>query len=341
MNWKNTISLIGIGIAVYLGIRYLLPVTIPFFVGWILAAKVLPPAEWMEEHWKIPRGIAGGTLIFLSTGILFWTCWRIVEVLLLQVKNLVEHIGVWMDGQNQFLGVCCGWMEKYTGISQETIREFLVYQAGMIQQHMQNRISSSFLEYMLVLGRGIAVLGGGILTAVLFGTLILKDMSRIREKLSESSMWNRASEIGKKICNAGGRYLKGQGILMLIVSALCSIGFWLLGNPYFLFAGVVTGLLDLLPLIGTGTILIPWAILWCFRGEYMMGLGYFILYLVADFGKEFLEPRIVGKQIGLHPAVMAGAVYVGFFLFGFMGFFLGPLMFLIITMIWEELQGNC
>lgn len=332
--------MIGIGIVVYLGMRYLLPVTVPFFVGWILAAKVLPAAEWMEKHWKLPRGVGGGSLIFLLTAIIFWTLWRILEVLLLQTKNLVENIGIWIDGQEKFLRICCGWMERYTGIKEEQIRNFLIYQVGMIQEHMQSQFSISFFEYFTVFCKGITVLAGGIITAILFGTLILKDMKKVREKICENKVLNKISEIGKGVCYAGGKYLRAQGILMVIVSMICSIGFWILKNPYFLFAGILTGFLDLLPLIGTGTVLIPWSVLWCLRGEYITALGYFLLYLVADLTKEFLEPRILGKQIGIHPAIMIAAVYGGFFLFGFSGFFLGPLMFLILLTVWKELNGN-
>ena len=126
---------------------------------------------------------------------------------------------------------------------------------------------------------------------------------------------------------------------MGIISAVCVIGFWILGNPYFAVAGIVVGLLDALPLIGAGTILIPWALLWVLRGQYMTALGYLILYLAADLTRQFLEPRILGKEIGLHPAVMLVSVYGGFFLYGFAGFFLGPATVLILRIVWDEMMN--
>ena len=92
----------------------------------------------------------------------------------------------------------------------------------------------------------------------------------------------------------GGMYLKAQGIIIGIVTLLCTGGLWLLGNPYFLLLGIVIGLTDALPFIGTGTLLIPIAVYLIFQRKYQLALGYGALFLVTYVAREFLEPKLVG-----------------------------------------------
>ena len=320
---------IGTGLGVYVGMRYLFPAAVPFLLGWMLASMVLPAARWMERRWKIRRGIGGGLLILVITVTAALLLWKAGGLLVAQVQGLLAGISDWGETAGNFLDSCCVVLENVTGISAEKSRNFLIYQAGLLAEQLQNRLGPACLGYLLTLVKGIIALGGGVLVVILFGTLVLKDMDQFRKWIRKSEAGRRIVRITEGLCRAGGRYLKAQLTIMLLVASLCAAGFWILGNPYFLVAGVVVGLLDALPLIGTGTILIPWALLWCLQGEYMLGLGYFLLYLAADLLRQFLEPRLLGQQIGLHPAVMLISIYGGFFLYGLPGFFLGPFSVLV------------
>lgn len=338
MEWKKIGIASGIGIVVYMGIRYLLPVAIPFFIGWLFAVKVLPMACWMEKRWKIPRGIGGGILILFFTGTTSYIVWRFAELFLAQVGSLLEKVNLWSKDTMVFFERCCQVMGKYTGIETGQIRQFLIFQAGKIQEELQNHVGTEGLGYLITTIKGLGILGAGFITAVIFGTLVVKDVENIRRKMEKRTFTRKLLIIGRKICQTGGKYLKGQLFIMLVVSTVCIVGFWFLKNPYFVAAGVLVGFLDMLPLIGTGTILIPWSILWCIQGEYAKAAGYFLLYLVAYLVRELLEPKVLGKQIGLHPALMVVSVYVGFYIYGFAGFFLGPLTLVIMGIVWEEIE---
>lgn len=330
---------IGIGLGVYAGMRYLLPVAVPFLLGWMLASLVLPAARWMERKWKIRRGIGGGLLILTVTVAAALLLWKSGELLVAQIQGLLGGMSDLGEKAGGFLDSCCVVLEDVTGIAAEKSRNFLIYQAGLLAEQLQNRLGPACLGYLLTLVKGIVALGGGVLVVILFGTLVLKDMEQFRKKIRKSEAGKSIVRVAEGICQAGGRYLKAQLAIMMLVAAVCAAGFWILGNPYFLVAGFVVGLLDALPLIGTGTILVPWALIWCLQGEYMVGLGYFLLYLAADLLRQFLEPRLLGQQIGLHPAVMLISIYGGFFLYGLPGFFLGPFSVLVFQNIMKEVEA--
>lgn len=338
MEWRRILLVAGIGIAVYAGMRYLLPTAIPFLLGWLLASLILPAAKWIEKKMRIKRSVAGGILLgTLSLGLVFGL-WKISDSLLYQVKNLMENLGLWVKQADGFFNTCCQTAESYLGIDANEMRNFLVYQAGKMQEEIQNRFGTEFVGYFFTMVKGVVALCGGILIMIIFGTLVIKDMELFREKMNKGRISGRIMSVGKKICAAGGCYIKAQFILMGIVSLVCMAGFWLLDNPYFVVSGVVVGVLDALPLIGAGTILIPWALIWCLQGRYLMAAGYLALYLTADLIRQFLEPHLLGKEMGIHPALMLVLVYVGFFLYGIAGFFLGPVTYLIIKTIWEEVE---
>lgn len=337
---KRWMCLMGIVLGVYLGMRYLLPAAIPFLLGWLLASMVLPAAKWMERKWKIRRGIGGGILITVFAALLAGGIWKIGELLVSQVRELLAGMQGWRTQADGFLNTCCCVLEDITGIAAEKSREFLLYQIGLVQQEVQNKLGTAWMGYLVTLVKGITALVGGILVVIIFGTLVLKDMERFREWMNAGRARRSISRVASGLCRAGGRYLKAQALIMAAVGLLCAAGFWLLGNPYFAVAGIVVGFLDALPLIGTGTILIPWALILCVQGKYMLGLGYFVLYLAADLLRQLLEPRLIGKEIGLHPALMLISVYGGFFLYGLAGFFLGPVSVLLVQNIWKELDGK-
>lgn len=340
MEWKKYILFAGTGIVVYAGMRYLLPAAIPFLLGWLLASMVLPVAVWLEKHLGIRRGIAGGILIGVFTVILGWGLWELAGLLVVQTRELMERIGIFADQAQGYLDNCCTLMAKITGIGEGNIREFLVYHVGKIQEEAQQKMSTAWLGYAVTVTKGIVTLAGGMVVAILFGTLLVKDLEEIRRWMGAGKVRGKILTIGQKICRAGGRYIKAQFLIMCLVALVCMGGFWILKNPYFVVAGVIVGILDALPLIGVGTILIPWAILWCIQGEYMTGLGYFILFLAANLTRQFAEPHIVGKEMGMHPALLLISVYGGFFLYGFPGFLLGPVTVLVMQTVWEELIQN-
>ena len=176
-----------------------------------------------------------------------------------------------------------------------------------------------------------------VLVVFIFAVLLIKDMEDFQKKIQEGPISSVIWRIGKNIGRAGGRYLKAQGEIMLVVGLVCVLGLWILGNPHFLLWGLLIGFLDALPVLGVGIVLIPWALLWLIRGNYWLALGYLILFLVADLVRQFLEPKILGKEIGLHPALMLASVYGGIFLYGVAGFVLGPVTVLIYMNIWKEI----
>jgi sporulation integral membrane protein YtvI len=126
------------------------------------------------------------------------------------------------------------------------------------------------------------------------------------------------------------KYVKAYGILLLLTFALLLVGFWILQVEYAFLLAFLIALADLLPVIGVGTILIPWGIVMLLQKQFYLGFGLLILYLVISLVRQVAEPKVLGKSLGLHPLLTLFATYVGFTLFGLLGMILAPIAALLV-----------
>ena len=120
------------------------------------------------------------------------------------------------------------------------------------------------------------------------------------------------------------------------MAALNAAGLYLLGYQNTLFLGILIGIVDFLPILGAGTILIPWTLILLLQGSYGMAVGVAVIYLLCFGSRQYLEPRLMGRGNGIRPFYMLICIYLGLRLFGIWGVFLGPLGVSLIRGIYAE-----
>ena len=137
-------------------------------------------------------------------------------------------------------------------------------------------------------------------------------------------------EVKNQVVGTLFKLIKSYTILISMTFVELSIGFIILkiSNPLQL--AFLIAIVDILPILGTGGILIPWSIVSLIRGDLYLGIGIAILYVVVLIVRNIVEPKLVGKQIGLHPLIMLMCMYIGIKLFGFLGIFILPLILIIL-----------
>ena len=104
-------------------------------------------------------------------------------------------------------------------------------------------------------------------------------------------------------------------------------------RDYALLIALLTAIVDILPVLGTGTVRIPWAAAMLILGNFPLGIGLLILYAIITVVRQMLEPRVVGKQIGLYPLVTLVCMFVGTYLFGFVGLFGLPIIATVLVQL--------
>lgn len=102
-------------------------------------------------------------------------------------------------------------------------------------------------------------------------------------------------------------------------------------------AAIGIGFVDALPILGSGTVMIPWAFIEAINGDIKLAIGILIIFAIISVVRQFLEPKIVSKQIGIHPIFTLIAMYTGFKLIGVFGLLLGPIALIVIKNVYGAL----
>jgi predicted PurR-regulated permease PerM len=139
-----------------------------------------------------------------------------------------------------------------------------------------------------------------------------------------------------------GKMVKSYATLIFVTFCEVSIGLNILkligvyGGGYIIAISVVTAIVDILPVLGTGTILIPWAVYSLFTGNVGLGIGLIVLYALITVIRQILEPRLVSMNVGIHPVITLLGMYLGVRLFGVFGIFILPITFFLIKALNDE-----
>ena len=132
------------------------------------------------------------------------------------------------------------------------------------------------------------------------------------------------------------KFFKAYSTIITITFIELSLGFWIIGIPTPYLFGAIVALIDIMPIIGTGAVLLPWSMISFIIGNTKIGIGMLLLYIVVTIIRQTIEPKIVGQQIGLHPILTLILMFVGAQLMGVLGLLILPIIATIIKKLNDE-----
>lgn len=168
----------------------------------------------------------------------------------------------------------------------------------------------------------------------------MEEYNSISNDISNSDMYKRISPLINVVKEALGGYFKTQGIIICVVAILCSLGLFIIKNPYAILIGIIIAVLDAFPILGSGSVLIPWAVIYIFQGRLVYAAVIGVTYLLCLCAREFLEPKLMGRSTGLRPIYMIISFYAGIQLFGIIGVILGPIAFVVIKAAYDIMTAS-
>lgn len=339
MKIKRFALQMGVIVGVILGVKYVFPVMLPFLMGWILSEGIHPLARFLANRkWSRRLHIKEsgiGTFFILIFAVLgIWIFLIGIEYLTGKIGECIKFYPQIKAEAEEIVGRCCQGVEQITGIQSADSKEYIFRQAEKFQKELlEGRFS---MEQTANSVKKCAIILGVFIIGIVSSILFLQERKKIREILKKSSFYQKIEKIGRELLKGVKGYLKAQVKITGLICGLCVAGFWVLKIRYFLGLGLLVGVLDALPVLGTGFFLIPAGLLLLFQGEIFTGVGLFLLYLVTAGVRQILEPRLVGNSVGLSPLLILFSVYLGLIVYGGFGFFLGPLSALILYEIFKE-----
>lgn len=338
---KQLLRIAGITVAVYILMKYFLPYVIPFFISYILVHLLKPVTELLHKKLRLRRELILSVLLaalLIVCSLLFYMFYCMLMGQLKRVAmNFDDYYRCFCDGIDE----CCRFAERNFGVEMEEMRSFVYSGIEHATEQIRIYIVPGIFNYSMRYLKKAMDAALFLLMVFVAAILLMRDYDRMREQLRNYRLYRHVEHISGRMWHQGGMYLKAQAMIIGIVSILCVLGLWLLGNPYFVLLGVVAGLLDALPFIGTGTVLLPVAFFLVLQGSYVKAAGYGVLFFITYVAREFLEPRLIGARLGIYPFVMVVVVYAGLYLYGPSGVVLGPVTLLLILETVRELARGC
>ena len=327
VEWKRKLTITGIIAGVYVGYRFFLPAVIPFVTAISLAGWLYPAAVSVEKKTGIKRGIAGTVLltaVFAFLGVLVY--WGIMGIIG-QLQAAVANIPRLLEMGERMLDSCCGFLEEITGHSGAETKKYLMERSSSIMEMFLSALTPENVGKIVGMAKHVILFISGLVVTYISTSFIMGDMENIQKKIREYSWLTGIRRAFRRLKETTAVYFKAQILIIVIIAFVCAAGFWLMKSPYFLIFGIALGILDAIPLIGTGTILYPAALIFLIKGEPGIAAGCVILDLITSFLREVLEARLLGGRLGISPLVILGCVYIGVLVFGGAGVILGPLAF--------------
>lgn len=325
------IRLIGIILAVYVTMEYVLPVIFPFCIGFVIAAMLYPLRRWLERRVHLKREAAGIAAFFLGIGLLAGAA-ALICYLLFCGGNVLGRMNVMNTLQsngNRMWDVCCGRLHDLTGRWIMRPGDY-----GKLLQQMRTHSFELNVEQLAdnwknVSGKTLKWIAYAVV-AMVSSLLILHDYEKIRKKISHICGHLFYRNFGQTMRHVGRTYLKAQFMIMFVITSQCMVGLLLAGEHYWLALGLAIGVCDALPFLGTGIVLLPWAVWRLVCGRYVSGVWFILLYLITSFTRQTLEPKLIGHRIGVPPLAVLFCIYVGVQVYSRAGFLLGPVSGLLI-----------
>lgn len=335
-DYRQILILVGTTAAVYLGFRYLLPLIGPFLISYLIVILVQPLVMFAKKKWNISRSVSGAICVVLFLGVLGTVLFAFGKVLVSQVRNVVANFPRYEAVVLNEVGLLCGRCDKLFGMQSGDSFQFVrrSMEEGIL--HLEESVMPLFSIKTLLSAEmmgNISKLFGvfWIIFIVIMGAfLIIKDMEDLKIMFEESYFYHIGKKLFGNMGEVGGAYLKAQFVIMLLSAVICTSGLLLLKIPNSLLWGIGISVLDAFPVLGSGLILIPWALFCLLKGNWYQGAVLFTMYVITQFVRELVEAKLLGDKIGIKPVFTLASMYIGTELFGVAGFILGPVGFLLI-----------
>lgn len=334
IGWKIItiiIALLVIFVSYKLAIFY-----IPFVIAYLISRLLDPMIEFLCKKIKINRKVSSIIAIIILIG----TIGSLITLLVISLINEITHI---VSNFNMNYDEIQIWINDIINrynidVSTENLKIMLSENSDTIKNIVIS-VGTTVLNFLTSIPTIIMYTVITILATIFM--CFDKEYVKVTVKKHVPKVFlEKIKRIFKETCGVAFSYIKAEAKLSLVCFILVFIGFWLMKIfgiqvDYPTSAAVITGIVDILPLLGAGIVLIPYAIYSFIIGNTAFAIGTAVIWGIWAVLKQLIEPKVVSKQMGVHPIFTLVAMYTGYKLIGVLGLMLGPITLLILKNIFK------
>lgn len=337
---------LGIMLAVLLIFIFIVPRVIiffmPFVIGWIIAMIASPLVGFFERKFKIKRK-AGSAFVIIAVITLVILAGYLLGVKL--TEQIVDFIGdlpaMWENTKQDFeeIGQKLEAASKYLPEEIELTLTGITSNVGAYLGELFGGLSTPTIEALSRFTMNLPSIIIGIIMSLLSAYFFVADkdyMSNLLHRIMTESMLERTTMIKRGLFRAVGGYFKAQLKIEFWMYLLLLIGFTILRVKYAFLIALGVAFFDFLPFFGTGTVLLPWAVIKFLSGDYTMVIGLLVIWGVGQFARQLIQPKIVGESVGLSPIPTLFLLFIGYKVAGVVGMIIAVPIGIIVLTMYEE-----
>ena len=311
---------------------------LPFVIGWVISVIANPLVRLLEKRLKLVRKHSSVLIVVAVLGLIIAVFYFLISKLVTEAAGFVEDIPLyyetaWVEVQKMLLTAENVLRFLPEGV-QDSVNVFVTHIGEYLNVMVQKIASPTFMAAGNVV-KSIPAALVYIVVTIFSSYIFIVDRDKILtfvKRYMPKGFAGYYNYLKKDVKHLVGGYFLAQFKIMFIIAGVLAAGFLVLGVKYALLLAVLIAVLDFLPILGTGTILIPWALLRIVSGEYAFGVGLIVIYVLTLVLRQIIQPKIVGDTMGLDPLMTLLFLYLGFKISGIAGMILAvPVGMLVIN----------
>ena len=331
---RRLVLLLGSGVIVflvYLAVRYLFVLASPFIIAYGIALVIEKPVNALAKVFRGKKALASTLIVTGLTIIIAAAVFYITWLGVAEIKSFIANFEyLFIMVRQKTAGICLD-VDGMLGLSDGCSLEFVCSCADRIRRIVRNgqpeEVVSSVLRISFPILVNTAVIAGAVIVCLISVVYLSGVLEKVRKWRENSIFREEVCALTLELKKLIQVYFKIELIIMLINAGICIAGLLLIHNPYAVVIGILIGLVDALPFFGTGTVLIPWAVILLLFRNYYAGAVLLSVYVMTYFVREIMESKCMGDRLGIAPFTMLMVIFTGIMVYGILGFVLGPLSY--------------
>lgn len=313
----------------------------PFLLALVVAWALHPLVRWVHKKLGISRNAVTMTVLILCFAVLGGALYGACFMLFTQARSLVENWASIRQSLVDVFNTLLGYLNSFSAILPDAVaadaNELIARLMNALQTFLPNALSVSLDSA----GSFVSRVPSFFIAAVVFimaSYFITADYPRLRFLATDrlpAPIYEFGANFRRIFREAFGGYIKSQLILSFGVFCILALGFTLIQQPYGLVLALVFAVLDFIPIIGSGTIMVPWTVVYIAMGNFRGAIELMVIWGVIVLFRRMAEPKILGDQTGLSPILSLIGIYVGMEVGGVLGMICGPLLLLVVINLWK------
>ena len=316
---------------VFLGFKYVMPLLMPFLLAYLFSLLLHKPADYLSKRLKIGRRLVAAVLVTLF--------YLLLAVLALLVGS--ELFTFARDAMSRFNTVIIPsvealteWASRWTRRLDPNVISVLEGMENSLLLSLRSKVAEISTRVVTGIMSGVPSGFLNVLFMVIATYFISLDFGLLRWAVArriKSEIYDKIIAGAAYLSTTLGRLARSYLLIMCITFVEQAIGLSILGVDYSILIAMAIAVFDIFPVVGSGTIMLPWAVSSLVTGDVKRGVGLLVMYVIITIVRQSIEPRIVGDHVGLHPLLTLMCMFVGFRVFGGVGMLGLPILVAVLN----------